>query len=181
MALEKAFQSFFTVPDFSGTCRVKGLLNADDTRVMLDSLIELGVGLAWEDDGQTLVVTPSGKLTSPSKALFLGNAGTASRFLTTMCTILETGAATLTGTKRLTERPIKHLTTALLNNGCKIKFLDKEGFFPLEIQGTGFPGGKIELSANVSSQYVSSILLSAPYAKEPVTLHLQDKVKGVCT
>lgn len=71
------------------------------------------------------------------------------------------------------ERPIKDLVEALSHHqGCKISYLGKDGCPPLEITGTGLRGGKVELAANVSSQFVSSILLSAPYAHEPVTLVL---------
>jgi pentafunctional AROM polypeptide len=68
------------------------------------------------------------------------------------------------GVERLKERPIKDLTDALTENGCRIRFPEKAGFFPFEIEGTGLAGGHIRLSANVSSQFVSSILMSAPYA-----------------
>ncbi|PRP75357.1 pentafunctional AROM polypeptide [Planoprotostelium fungivorum] len=160
-----------------GPCRVRGLLQADDTRVMLDSLKEFGIQFHWEDDGTTLVIAESQekgikKFSPPSKPLFLGNAGTASRFLTTLVTMIEGGTSTLTGSQRLKERPIRDLTDALLKKGCHIKFTEKEGFFPIKVHGEGLPGGVIDLSSNVSSQYVSSILLSAPYAKSPVELRL---------
>lgn len=122
------------------------------------------------------------QLKAPKKPLFLGNAGTASRFLTTACNIVP-GKCVLTGVGRLKERPIEDLTKALLSNGCKINFLEKPGCFPIETEGPLFPGGrkplhnneiggKISLSANISSQYVSSVLISAPYASNPVELQL---------
>jgi 5-enolpyruvylshikimate-3-phosphate synthase len=78
----------------------------------------------------------------------------------------------LTGITRLQERPFKDLTDALQKNGCDITFLKKNGFVPFCIKGDGLPGGEISLASNVSSQFVSSILMSAPYAKERVTLKL---------
>eukprot|EP01116_Phalansterium_solitarium_P017376 TRINITY_DN4263_c0_g1_i1.p1 TRINITY_DN4263_c0_g1~~TRINITY_DN4263_c0_g1_i1.p1 ORF type:complete len:1532 (-),score=617.73 TRINITY_DN4263_c0_g1_i1:193-4788(-) len=162
----------------SGECRIRGLLHADDTSVMLDALRQLGATFAWEDDGAVLHIVGAGGTfvnTDAAKPIFLGNAGTASRFLTTMATLLPDGAAVvLTGSPRLKERPIKDLTDALLGNGCKLRFVEKPGCFPVEVSGGGLPGGEISLSATVSSQFVSSILLSAPYARQPVTLRLKD-------
>eukprot|EP01117_Protostelium_nocturnum_P012724 TRINITY_DN4699_c0_g1_i1.p1 TRINITY_DN4699_c0_g1~~TRINITY_DN4699_c0_g1_i1.p1 ORF type:complete len:1525 (-),score=579.22 TRINITY_DN4699_c0_g1_i1:81-4655(-) len=162
-----------------GTCKIKGLLQADDTRVMLDSLKEFGIEFHWEDDGTSLILKDSGekkgpaKFKAPSKPLFLGNAGTASRFLTTLANMVQ-GPSVLTGSQRMKERPIRDLTDALTKKGCNIQFLEKDGFFPIQINGSSLPGGVIDLSANVSSQFVSSILLSAPYASSPVELRLHD-------
>ncbi|CAG8560014.1 38662_t:CDS:2 [Gigaspora margarita] len=165
----------------SGTCRLKGLLHSDDTQVMLVGLQNLGgAKFEWEDDGETLVVTGgSGNLKVPDKEIYLGNAGTAARFLTTVCTLVSAETKTetrnitiLTGNARMKQRPIGHLVDALRENGSKINYLENEGCLPLEIAPLGLHGGAINLSASISSQYVSSILLSAPYAKEPMTLSL---------
>ncbi len=77
----------------------------------------------------------------------------------------------LTGVDRLKERPISDLVDALRENGCIIQYLEKERYFPIEVAGgNGLKGGVINLSASISSQYVSSILLSAPYAQDDVHL-----------
>ncbi len=144
---------------------------------MLDALQQLGVKYRWLADGDTLELQgAAGKFRRPARPLFLGNAGTASRFLTTMCTLITDGNTTITGVARLKERPIKDLTDALRANHCSIRFLEKEGFFPFEITGSGLRGGEIELDAKVSSQFVSSILMSAPYAQTPVRLRVRDPV-----
>ena len=114
------------------------------------------------------------------KELYLGNAGTAARFLTTVCTLVSAtpGAAAtsertvITGNARMKQRPIGPLVTALHQNGSKIEFLESQGCLPLAISPQGLRGGHIQLAASVSSQYVSSILLCAPYATEPITLEL---------
>ncbi|KAI8916776.1 EPSP synthase-domain-containing protein [Powellomyces hirtus] len=164
-----------------GECRLHGLLHSDDVQVMLDALQKLvGITFAWENDGETLVITGGGgRLRVPSKEVYLGNAGTAARFLTTVCALIPTGrdgieTAVVTGNPRMQQRPIGPLVDALRNNGVNVEYRGKEGSLPLEIKpnGSGLPGGLIKLSASVSSQYVSSILISAPYAKEPVTLDL---------
>ncbi|KAF8956599.1 Shikimate dehydrogenase [Flammula alnicola] len=166
----------------NGTCRLKNLLHSDDTQVMMAALNELkGAKFSWEDGGETLVVEGGqGSLTVPpkDKELYLGNAGTAARFLTTVCTLVQTTPGVdaertvITGNARMKQRPIGPLVTALQANGSKIDFLESQGCLPLAIAPQGLKGGRIQLAASVSSQYVSSILLCAPYASEPITLEL---------
>ncbi|KAJ3017497.1 3-dehydroquinate dehydratase (3-dehydroquinase) [Thoreauomyces humboldtii] len=164
-----------------GECRLHGLLHSDDVQVMLDALQKLvGIKFAWENDGETLVITGGGgRLRVPSKEVYLGNAGTAARFLTTVCALIPNqheGADTaiVTGNARMQQRPIGPLVEALRGNGVDVEYAGKVGSLPLHIKpnGSGLPGGDIKLSASVSSQYVSSILISAPYAAKPVTLDL---------
>ncbi|KAF8201152.1 Shikimate dehydrogenase [Mycena galopus ATCC 62051] len=164
-----------------GTCRLKNLLHSDDTAVMMAALIELkGASFSWEDGGDTLVVQGGGGALSvppKGKEIYLGNAGTAARFLTTVCTLVQSGSAAdettvITGNARMKQRPIGPLVDALRANGSKIEFLESAGCLPLSIAPQGLKGATIQLAASVSSQYVSSVLLCAPYAKEPVTLEL---------
>lgn len=162
----------------SGTCRIKNLLHSDDTEVMLNALEQLGAAtFSWEEEGEVLVVNGNGgKLQATPAQLYLGNAGTASRFLTTVATLANQGSVgynVLTGNNRMKQRPIGDLVDALTVNGAKVEYLEKTGSLPLRIAASGgFAGGRIDLAAKVSSQYVSSLLMCAPYAKEPVTLKL---------
>ncbi|KAL3479812.1 EPSP synthase-domain-containing protein [Aspergillus californicus] len=162
----------------SGTCRIKNLLHSDDTEVMLNALERLGAAtFSWEDDGEVLVVNgKGGNLKAYPSPLYLGNAGTASRFLTTVATLATTStvdSSVLTGNNRMKQRPIKDLVDALKANGASVEYLESKGSLPLKIAASGgFAGGSINLAAKVSSQYVSSLLMCAPYAKEPVTLRL---------
>ncbi|KAI8346025.1 aromatic amino acid family biosynthesis-related protein [Mortierella sp. GBAus27b] len=165
-----------------GTCRLKGLLHSDDTQVMLTALAKLGAAtFEWEDNGDTLVVHGNGgKMHIPDTELYLGNAGTAARFLTTVSVLVppssDSGRKTiLTGNARMKQRPIAPLVDALTANGSELKYVESQGCLPLEVTpfSHGLTGGEIQLAASISSQYVSSILLCAPYAtKEPVTLAL---------
>ncbi|KAJ1670847.1 3-dehydroquinate dehydratase (3-dehydroquinase), partial [Coemansia sp. RSA 25] len=165
-----------------GTCRLRNLLHSDDTQVMLAALQAMGgCTFAWEDGGDTLVVTGGGGvLHAPAGELYLGNAGTAARFLTTTVNIIVGSSdappsTVLTGNARMKLRPCAPLVDALRANGCAIEYVEREGSLPLRVahQGAaGFPGGRIQLAASVSSQYVSSILLCAPYARAPVRLEL---------
>lgn len=164
-----------------GTCRVRNLLHSDDTAVMMNALAELkGAEFSWEDGGDTIVVKGGqGQLRVPheNKELYLGNAGTASRFLTTVCALVSqtddlVKSTVITGNARMKQRPIGPLVDALQANGANVQYLESQGCLPLRIGANGFAGGHIKLAASVSSQYVSSILLCAPYAKQQVILEL---------
>lgn len=110
------------------------------------------------------------------KEIYLGNAGTAARFLATVCTLVQSSApgerTVITGNARMKQRPIGPLVDALRANGSDIEYLESQGCLPLSVAPAGLKGAHIQLAASVSSQYVSSILLCAPYAAEPVTLEL---------
>lgn len=164
-----------------GTVKVKNLLHSDDTKHMLAAVSTLkGAEISTEDNGETLIVKGNGgKMITTNEELYLGNAGTASRFLTTVAALVGVNTETndkhviLTGNARMQERPIGPLVDALRSNGSSIDYLNREGSLPLKIEaGKGLKGGRIELAATISSQYVSSILMCAPYADEPVTLSL---------
>jgi len=164
-----------------GESRLTNLLHSDDTQVMLSALASLGgATYRWADEGRTLVVLGNGgRLRACDGEIYIGNAGTASRFLTTALTLAEpqegggVAATVLTGNQRMRERPQGPLVEALRRNGVGIEYLGTEGSLPLRIAATGgLAGGEIALTAKVSSQYVSSILLCAPYARKPVTLKL---------
>lgn len=163
-----------------GTCKIKNLLHSDDTKHMLTAVEKLnGATISYEDDGDTVVVEGHGgqTLRACSDPLYLGNAGTAARFLTSLATLVEASSendhVVLTGNARMQQRPIGPLVDSLRSNGTKIEYLKNEGSLPLKVDAnTTFKGGRIELAATVSSQYVSSILMCAPYAKAPVTLAL---------
>ncbi|KAI9780411.1 MAG: 3-dehydroquinate dehydratase (3-dehydroquinase), partial [Candelina submexicana] len=162
----------------SGPCRITNLLHSDDTEVMLTGLTSLGgASYSWEDEGEVLVVNGNGgALRASPTELYLGNAGTASRFLTSVATLARpssVSATVLTGNARMKQRPIGPLVKSLRGTGVEIDFLEQEGCLPLRVAASGgFAGGEIRLGATVSSQYVSSLLMCAPYAKKPVTLRL---------
>jgi pentafunctional AROM polypeptide len=163
----------------SGSCRIKNLLHSDDTEYMLSAIAQLGgASYSWEEAGEVLVVEGrAGQLRASDEPLYIGNAGTASRFLTTvvaLCSSTDTANSTiLTGNARMQTRPIGALVDALRDNGVGIEYLNKEKSLPLRVDAAGgLKGGVIELAATISSQYVSSILMAAPYAKNPVTLRL---------
>lgn len=161
-----------------GRCRVKNLLHSDDTEYMLTAIAKLGgLTYSWEEEGEVLVVEgKGGALKATASELYLGNAGTASRFLTSVAALCEPSdvdSTVLTGNARMKVRPIGPLVDSLRDNGVEVSYLEKEHSLPLRVKASGgFAGGEIQLAATVSSQYVSSLLMCAPYAKKPVTLRL---------
>lgn len=102
-------------------------------------------------------------------------AGTAMRFLTALLATKE-GNWTITGTERMKNRPIKLLVEALRSVGGRIEYMEKEGFPPLRIHGSQLQGGKISMAGNVSSQYISALLMIAPLMKNGLTLQLKGEV-----
>ncbi|RLN89902.1 hypothetical protein BBJ28_00010921 [Nothophytophthora sp. Chile5] len=164
-----------------GPCRISGLLHSDDTQVMMNALQKVGAKFSWEDNGDVLVVEgTAGKFATVAdgEEIYLSNAGTAARFLTSAMTLVPSennGTVVVTGNYRMKERPIAPLVEALRSNGCEISYLEADGCPPLAIRGTGLRGGVVRLAAKVSSQYVSSVLISAPYAKEPLVLELDEE------
>lgn len=162
----------------TGPCRLKNLLHSADTEYMLSAISQLGgATYGWEDAGEILLVQgKGGDLRASPEELYIGNAGTASRFLTTvlsLCKPSTVSSTVLTGNARMKVRPIGPLVDSLRENGVEIKYLENENTLPLDVKASGgFAGGEINLAATISSQYVSSLLMCAPYARNPVTLRL---------
>lgn len=156
-----------------GTSRLTGALKSDDTRYMADALRAMGVTVD-EPDATTFVVTSSGQLKAPSGPLFLGNAGTATRFLTAAVASVA-GTVVVDGDEHMRKRPIGPLVSALKSLG-----IDAEaptGCPPVTVKGNGhFAYGRVEIDAGLSSQYVSALLMAAPLAPQganaPVTVAL---------
>jgi 3-phosphoshikimate 1-carboxyvinyltransferase len=154
----------------TGTTRITNLLHSDDTRYMLAALRQLGVEIAEVADAIS-VAGRAGPLCTTDQAyeLYLGMAGTAYRPLTAaLC--LGRGHFRLLGNARMSERPIGDLVTPLLALGANIRYLDRPGYPPVEVVGTGLNGGRVAMSGSVSSQFLTSLLMAAPLARGPVTV-----------
>ena len=115
-------------------------------------------------------------LTSDTKTIDVGAAGTSLRFLTAYLATKEGGEFILTGTARMKERPIKKLVEALQNLGAEIEYVEKEGFPPLIIKGTNLKGGKITIDGTISSQFISALLLIAPILKNGLNVKIEGKI-----
>jgi 3-phosphoshikimate 1-carboxyvinyltransferase len=118
-------------------------------------------------------------LQKTSGTVNIHHAGTAMRFLTGYFSGQEGKNVLLTGSKRMTERPIKILVDALRDLGADISYVNKEGYPPIKINGKPLTKDKVSLPANVSSQYISSLLLLAPSLKNGLELNLVGKITSV--
>ncbi|GAB2664815.1 3-phosphoshikimate 1-carboxyvinyltransferase [Vibrio panuliri] len=156
-----------------GTTRLTNLLDSDDIRHMLNALTQLGVNYTLSADKTVCEVEGLGGSFHSSQALelFLGNAGTAMRPLAAALCLGE-GEFVLTGEPRMKERPIGHLVDALRQAGAQIEYLENDNYPPLKILGTGLNGGTVEIDGSISSQFLTAFLMSAPLAKDDVTIKI---------
>lgn len=115
-------------------------------------------------------------LISRDNTIDIGHAGTAMRFLTVFLAQKEKGEFLLTGSKRMQQRPIEPLVSALNSLGANIQYLNKEGFPPLEIIGGKLKSNPIEIDGSVSSQYISALLLVAPKIKDGLKITLKGSI-----
>ena len=114
-----------------------------------------------------------------SQLINVHHAGTAMRFLTAYYAIQEGFEVQLTGSSRMKERPIQILVNALNQLGAEISYIEKEGFPPLKIKGKKLTKRKVSLPANVSSQYISALLLMAPKLENGLELTLEGEIASV--
>ncbi|QBZ97558.1 3-phosphoshikimate 1-carboxyvinyltransferase [Flavobacterium sangjuense] len=118
-------------------------------------------------------------LQSSDTSIDIHHAGTAMRFLTAFFSIQENREVVLTGSTRMKERPIKILVDALRQLGAEISYEENEGFPPIRIKGKKITQNKVSLSANVSSQYISALLLIAPKLENGLELTLEGEITSV--
>ena len=157
-----------------GECRLEKPLISDDTKYMIQALRSFGVPVLEEEE--TFIVTgKGGKLSASSKDIFIGNAGTAMRFLTTLSALVP-GNTRLDGDERMRERPLADLLDCLTQMRIKAVSANNNGCPPIDIAGGEVPGGNISLAGDKSSQYLTSILLSAPYFKNDTCVNIQGEL-----
>lgn len=154
-----------------GDSLLRGLLLSEDTEYLTEALRLLGADITMHN-GDMKVRGTRGRINNPQKEIYLGNNGTAMRLLTTVVCLGE-GEFLLTGASRLLERPIQPLLTALNALGGDARSKDKAGFPPVIVQAHGLQGGKVTIGHIESSQYISSLLIAAPYARAEFSLELQ--------
>ncbi len=164
-----------------GVTHVRDLLVSDDTARMLDALKALGVSIIQTGDDDYRVQGVGGRfpLCFPvtEADLFLGNAGTAFRPLTAVLALMQ-GHYRLSGVSRMHERPICDLVDALRQLGADITYLGNEGFPPLEIKPACIHAGVVTVKGNVSSQFLTGLLLASPLSATVVGEMLTIAVTG---
>src|SRR5262245_18685280 len=151
-----------------GKSRLSNVLHSDDTRYMMSHLRTLGMALHAFDD-EVEIEGLGGNFEPVHASLFCGNAGTTVRFLTALCALVP-GVQVVTGDPRMQARPIRDLVDALTGLGVDLACVD--GCPPVTVRSASLPGGRVQVHANLSSQYVSALLMAAPYAQQPISLEV---------
>ena len=152
-----------------GTSRLTGALKSDDTAFMAAALRSMGVSIE-EPDPAGFTVTATGRLLAPGAPLSLGNAGTATRFLTAAAAAVE-GEVVIDGDAHMRKRPIAPLVAALRRLG--VDAATDTGCPPVRVRGRGgFAGGRVEIDGGLSSQYVSALLMIGACGQGPVEVAL---------
>jgi 3-phosphoshikimate 1-carboxyvinyltransferase len=153
-----------------GHSELRGALDSEDTRVMIAGLQALGIAVEVSDAGETLRVTGcGGKLPSQRAEIFVGNSGTTIRFLTALVT-LGHGEYRLDGIARMRERPIGDLADALNQLGGQVVCEGANNCPPVTVKAQGLSGGMATVRGDISSQFLSGLLMAAPCAANPVAL-----------
>jgi 3-phosphoshikimate 1-carboxyvinyltransferase len=179
-----------------GTTRLTNTLFSDDSLYLVKALQTLGFDLTLDETNHMMQITGLGGIIPSHQAdLFIGNAGTAARFLCAFLT-LGSGKYVLDGAPRMRQRPIRDLMDALTLLGAKVDPLVTTGerprtmedrpfpttrhqaCLPVRITASGLPGGKTSLAGDVSSQFLSALLMVAPYAHSPIKIAVSTKVNS---
>ncbi|MDP2776046.1 MAG: 3-phosphoshikimate 1-carboxyvinyltransferase [Anaerolineales bacterium] len=164
----------------NGTTRLTNALFSDDSRYFAKALQTLGFDIQLDAANHEMIITGLGGVIPADKAeLFIGNAGTAARFLSAFLT-LGNGEFILDGDARMRERPVGDLVESLTQLGANIQPIQPSGEAfnlrpssacpPVKIFANGLPGGKTRIAGDISSQFLSALLMVAPYAQNPIEI-----------
>ena len=160
----------------NGKTRLTNALFSDDSRYFAKALQTLGFEVRMDEVKHEMTVTGlGGKIPVDKAELFIGNAGTAARFLSAFLT-LGNGEYILDGEPRMRERPIGDLVKALAELGAKLETTNNCP--PVKIYASGLPGGKTQIAGDISSQFLSALLMVAPYAQYPIEITLSTELNS---
>ena len=161
-----------------GRSTLTGALRSDDTRYMAGALRALGIAIDEADDADGARFTVhgrGGRLPAAPADLDIGASGTAARFLTAALT-LGHGRYTLDGTARMRERPIAPLLDALAQLGARAYSRDGNGCPPVVVEAAGLPGESCTVRGDLSSQFLSALLMIGPYAAGGLTVRVEGEL-----
>jgi 3-phosphoshikimate 1-carboxyvinyltransferase len=160
----------------NGTTRLGNALSSDDSRYFAEALQTLGFDLQLDEDNHVMTVRGlGGRIPAQGAELFIGNAGTAARFLSAFLT-LGNGEYMLDGDARMRERPIGDLVDALVQLGASVEATDNCP--PVRIRASGLPGGKTTIAGDISSQFLSALLMIAPCAMSSVEIEVTTELNS---
>jgi 3-phosphoshikimate 1-carboxyvinyltransferase len=156
-----------------GRSVLHGVLDSDDTQAMIDSLIKVGVPIEHDKVNHRIEIDGQGGVLPNSSAdLFIGNSGTTIRFLTAMLGFAG-GDYRLDGIARMRERPIGPLVKSLNDLGASVVAESPNDCPPVRISSPRLKGGTVNINGNISSQYLSGLMMAAPLATEDVVIQIE--------
>jgi 3-phosphoshikimate 1-carboxyvinyltransferase len=161
----------------AGQTTITNCLDADDTRYALEALRAIGFDITGNfKDGVAIGERKS--MSASEVPIFIGNAGTAMRFLTGWLAFTP-GRFLIDGEKRMRERPIGDLVEVLMQIGAEVEYVEREGYPPLRLRGKKMRGGfDVTISAQTSSQFASALMLGGATLPDGITLHLTEVASG---
>ncbi len=159
----------------SGDTVLQSPLLADDQKIAIQTLTQLGARFRISKDKVSIIGTGGGRSKSPG-TLFVGNSGVSCRFLTAVAPLLSEGPVTIDGDPAMRQRPLTQLLLALDMLG--ISSHSETGCPPLTLECRQFKGGATTVAGNISSQYLSAILIAAPYAEKDVVVSVEGELKS---
>ncbi|MGL5543543.1 MAG: 3-phosphoshikimate 1-carboxyvinyltransferase [Cetobacterium sp.] len=157
------------------TVTLKNILLSDDTKYMIEALKALNNDIELDLQNKTLKIKGNKNPKFENLQIYIGNAGTAMRFLSSYLAT-GTGSAILYGNDRMNARPIKDLVDSLIQLGVKVEYLNEFGFPPIKIISEGVSAKAVEIDCSKSSQYISSILMAAPNFKTPIEIKVTGRI-----
>ena len=159
-----------------GRSVIRRALFSDDTRAMHGALTALGIRVVADEVAETYTVDGAGGRIPAARAeLFVGNAGTAARFLTAAVAIGH-GRYVIDGAPRMRQRPIEPLLDGLRQLGVEARAQLDNGCPPVVVEARGLPGGRARVRGDISSQYFSALLLAGPYARRGVEVEVEGEL-----
>ena len=164
-----------------GRSELSGVLDSEDTTVMIEAWQQLGLHVVHDKVTQSLVIDGGGGKTPIKEAdLFVANSGTTIRFLTAALAACE-GRFRLDGVARMRERPIADLLKALRQLGANVSSenLEHANCPPVLLEAKGLAGGRATVAGNISSQFLSGLMMAAPMAHADVELHVEGELVSV--
>lgn len=158
-----------------GESKLTGILRSDDSYWCIDALKRLGVKI--EETGEAIVVNGTGPNWPNDKAeLFIGSAGTIARFLPGVVAAAQNGEYIIRGSEQLSGRPLNLILNSLQQWGAGIASLRQPGHLPIGLKAMGLKGGATEISGEVSSQFISGLLIAAPLSQTEAIINVTSEI-----
>ena len=163
--------------DIQGAIRISGSKSESNRLILLRAYMSYFkiFNLSDSDDTQLMLSA----IESDKKEINIGHAGTAMRFLTSYYSSISENSKILTGSNRMKQRPISILVDALKDLGCDIEYIEKSGFPPLKINGKNILTNSVTLPANVSSQYISSLMMLGVSLENGLKIKLSSEITSL--